>query len=243
MGFEVVPLPMLQDNYSWALIDHQRRQVAIVDPPEIEPVERLLGQTGMDLELILLTHHHPDHIAGADALRRKYGARIVGARADQHRLPSLDQAVAEGDRIAFGDAEAEVFDTPGHTIGHISYYFAGEHALFCGDTLFSLGCGRLLEGTAAQMFQSLAKFKALPPETRVYCGHEYTEANGRFALSVDGGNGALQARLAQVRELRAAGQPSLPSVLGDEMEANPFMRAGSATRLGELRAAKDGFRG
>ena len=243
MTFEVLPLPMLQDNYSWALIDRDGARMAIVDPPETEPVERLLASHGLTLTLILLTHHHADHIDGAEALRRKYGARIAGAAADQHRLPSLDQPLHAGDQIAFAGEEAMVMDTPGHTTGHISYYFAGSHALFCGDTMFSLGCGRLLEGTAAQMFDSLAQFKALAPETLVYCGHEYTAANGRFALSVDPDNAALAARVKQVAELRAAGQPSLPSSLRDEIAANPFMRAESVARLAELRSAKDSFKG
>jgi hydroxyacylglutathione hydrolase len=238
MGFEVVPVPMLDDNYSWALIDRDHGQMAIVDPPETAPVEELLGNQGLELTLILLTHHHADHIAGAEALRRQHNCPIYGARADQHRLPSLDRALADGDQVAFAGVEGDVFETPGHTMGHISFYFAGARALFCGDTLFSLGCGRLLEGTAAQMFASLARF-----ETLVYCGHEYTAANGRFALTVEPENQALAARLAQVAELRAAGLPTLPAVLGDELAENPFLRAETVERLAEIRAAKDRFRG
>jgi len=243
MGFEVVPVPMLEDNYSWALIDRERRQLAIVDPPEVAPVEELLEKQNLTLCLILLTHHHADHIAGAEVLRRRHSCPIYGARADQHRLPSLDRALADHDRVEFADVAGEVLETPGHTVGHISFYFAAENALFCGDTLFSLGCGKLLEGTAAQMFASLARFKALPPDTLIYCGHEYTAANGRFAQTLDPENQALAARIAAVTELRAAGLPTLPALLGDELDANPFLRADTVERLAAIRAAKDHFRG
>jgi len=243
MSFEVVAVPMLKDNYSWALIDREHRQVAIVDPPEVEPVEELLRSQELSLALILLTHHHGDHIDGAETLRRRHNSPIYGAEADQHRLPSLDLALDEGDRISFAGTEGVVFETPGHTVGHISFYFAGAGALFCGDTLFSLGCGRLLEGTAAQMFGSLARFKALPPETLIYCGHEYTAANGRFAQTVEPDNQALAARVAEVAKLRAAGLPTLPALLRDELAANPFLLAETVERLAAIRAAKDNYRG
>ena len=243
MGFEVVPVPMLEDNYSWALIDRTQGQMAIVDPPEVAPVEELLERRGLVLGLILLTHHHADHIAGADALRRKHNCPIYGARADQHRLPSLDLALGEGDRIEFAGVAGKVLETPGHTVGHISFYFAGEKALFCGDTLFSLGCGKLLEGTPAQMFASLGRLKALPPDTLVCCGHEYTAANGRFARTIEPENQALAVRIAAVAELRAAGLPTLPALLADELEANPFLRAGSVEEFAAIRSAKDQYRG
>jgi hydroxyacylglutathione hydrolase len=239
---EVIPLPMLSDNYAWALIDRPGARFAVVDPPEAAPVEKLLAE-GLKLELILLTHHHADHVAAADGLRAATGAQIIGAAADVHRLPRLDHRVKAGDRIEFAGQQAEVFETPGHTIGHIAFHFAGLSALFCGDTLFSLGCGKLLEGTAQQMFTSLAQFKALPPNTLVYCGHEYTLSNGRFAQTVEPDNQALAARIEQAQAQRAAGEPTIPSLLGDELAANPFLRAANVAELAERRAAKDQFRG
>jgi hydroxyacylglutathione hydrolase len=201
-------------------------------------VERLGGR----LDLILLTHHHGDHIAGVAELQAKFGGRIVGAAADAHRLPKLDQAVRAGDTVALGESRATVIDTPGHTVGHIAFHFSGGRALLCGDTLFSLGCGRLLEGNAAQMFDSLAKLAALPEETLVCCGHEYTESNARFALTVEPENAALRARAEEARAQRAAGRPTVPTTIGQERAANPFLRAGDVARLAAIRSAKDSFR-
>jgi hydroxyacylglutathione hydrolase len=191
--------------------------------------------------LILLTHHHADHVAGTDEVRARFGARVVGAAADAHRLPKLDQAVREGDRVTLGESTAEVIDTPGHTRGQINFYFPEGGVLLSGDTLFSLGCGRLSEGTAGEMFASLRKLAALPGETKVCCGHEYTESNARFALSVDSGNPALVRRAEEARRQRAAGQPTVPSLLADEMAANPFLRAADAAAFADLRARKDRF--
>jgi hydroxyacylglutathione hydrolase len=188
-----------------------------------------------------LTHHHSDHIAGTDEIRARYGARVVGAAADAHRLPKLDQAVGEGDTVKLGDSTARVFATPGHSRGHISFYFADGGVLLCGDVLFSLGCGRLGEGTAADMFSSLGKFRNMPGETLVCCGHEYTENNARFAVHADPGNAALQAYAAKVKQLRAAGQPTIPSRLSDELAANPFLRAADVATFADLRARKDKF--
>jgi hydroxyacylglutathione hydrolase len=233
-------VPILSDNYAWLLRDASGT-VAIVDPGEAAPVIAAIDAAGGRLDLILLTHHHGDHVAGTDAVRARFSARVVGAKADAHRLPRLDIAVAEGDVVAVGESRARVLDTPGHTRGHIAYLFEGDHALFCGDTLFSLGCGRLLEGTAADMFASLAKFAALPGETRVYCGHEYTESNARFALHATPDNAALQRFAAGVRAARAAGRATVPSLLADELAANPFLRAPDVATLADLRARKDKF--
>ena len=200
-----------------------------------------LERAGGRLDLILLTHHHADHVAGTDEVRLRFGCPVVGAAADAHRLPKLDQAVREGDRVALGGAAAEVIDTPGHTRGQINFHFPEGGVLLSGDTLFSLGCGRLIEGTAAEMFASLRKLAALPGATKVCCGHEYTESNARFALSVDPENPALVARAAEVRRQRAAGQPTLPSVLSDELAANPFLRAPDVATFADLRARKDRF--
>ncbi len=239
MTVTVQAVPMFADNYAWLLRESATGAAAIVDPAD--PAAALAAAGGGQLTTILLTHHHADHTAGTDEVRDRTGAHVVGASADAHRLPRLDTAVAEGDIIAFGNTTARVIETPGHTRGHIAFFFPEDALLFCGDTLFSLGCGRLLEGTAAEMFASLAKLAALPPETRVFCGHEYTAGNARFALTVEPHNAALQARAAEVTRLRAAGTPTVPSILAQELAANPFMRAPTAERLGEIRAAKDRF--
>ncbi len=243
MSFEVIALPMLQDNYSWALIDHAQGKMAIVDPAEAAPVSQLIAQLGVTLAVVLLTHHHADHIGGAEDLRRQYHCEIWGAAADQYRLPSLDRALHDGDAIAFAGVTGKVLAVPGHTVGHLAFYFAAAQALFCGDTLFSLGCGRLFEGTPEQMFASLARLAALPPATRVFCGHEYTASNGRFALTVEPGNADLAARMAEVTHLRAAGLPTVPSTMGRELAANPFLRTASPKELAEIRKMKDNFRG
>lgn len=235
-------VPILQDNYAWLLRDEESGCTAIVDPAEVDPVVAAIDAAGGKLDLILLTHHHGDHIAGTDAIRQRYGAKVVGAKADAHRLPKLDREVSDGSEVDLGASTARVFETPGHTRGHISYYFPEGHVLLCGDTLFSLGCGRLLEGTAAEMHKSLTRFAALPPETLVCCGHEYTESNARFALHADPDNTDLQAYAERVKELRAMNLPTLPSLLSDERACNPFLRATDIATLADLRSRKDSFR-
>jgi hydroxyacylglutathione hydrolase len=234
-------IPILADNYAWLLRDNSSGAVAVVDPADPAPIETAIMAAGGRLDMILLTHHHADHIAGTDQIRARFGCPVVGAAADAPRLPRLDQAVREGDTITLGGATASVIDTPGHTIGHIAFFFPQGEVLLCGDTLFSLGCGRLIEGTAADMFASLAKFAALPADTLVCCGHEYTQSNARFALTVDPDNAALQSRAAEVNRLRAAGKPTLPSRISDELAENPFMRAPDVATLARLRSAKDKF--
>ena len=240
MSITATPVPILSDNYAWLLRD-SGGATAIVDPADAPPIIAAIEAAGGRLDLILLTHHHADHVAGTDAVRARFGAKVVGAAADAHRLPRLDRAVAEGDTIALGAATARVIDTPGHTRGQINFFFADGGVLLSGDTLFSLGCGRLIEGTAAEMFASLAKLKALPDATLVCCGHEYTASNARFALSVDADNPALQARVREATAQRAAGVPTIPSTMGSERAANPFLRAPDVARFAALRAAKDKF--
>ena len=239
---KVTAIPILQDNYAWLLRDEQSGCTAIVDPAEVDPVVQAIEAAGGKLDLILLTHHHGDHVAGTDAIRARYKAPVVGAKADAHRLPKLDREVSEGSEVDLGASTARVFETPGHTRGHISFFFPDGNVLLCGDTLFSLGCGRLLEGTAAEMHKSLVRFAALPPDTLVCCGHEYTESNARFALHADPDNADLRAYAERVKELRAMNMPTLPSLLSDELACNPFLRATDVAMLADLRSRKDSFR-
>jgi hydroxyacylglutathione hydrolase len=241
MTVTATALPILSDNYAWMLRESRSGAVAVVDPADAGAVIAAVEAAGGRLDLILLTHHHDDHIAGTDAVRARFGARVVGAAADARRLPRLDEAVTEGDEVAFGEARAAVIDTPGHTIGHIAFHFPDGGVLLCGDTLFSLGCGRLSEGTAADMFASLGKLAALPGPTLVCCGHEYTASNARFALTVDPDNAALRARAEEVTRLRAAGQATVPSTIGAERAENPFLRAPDVDTFAALRARKDRF--
>jgi hydroxyacylglutathione hydrolase len=238
----VTAIPMLTDNYSWLLTESGTGKLGIVDPAEAAPAIAAIEAAGGRLDSIFLTHHHGDHIDGVPELVRKYGAKVIGNAGDAHRLPKLDVAIREGDHVPFGAASAQVIDTPGHTIGHIAYYFADGGLLFCGDTMFSLGCGRLFEGTPEDMFESLQKFAELPKETLVCAGHEYTQSNAKFALSVDPENPAVRSRASEVEALRAAGKATLPVALGSEMASNPFLRALDAPSLGRLRAAKDHFK-
>lgn len=243
MPLHAQAVPILSDNYAWLLRDEETGAAALVDPADADACIAAVEAAGDRLDMILLTHHHQDHTAGVDAVRARYGCPVVGASADVRRLPRLDRAVREGDVVELGGSKLRVIDTPGHTVGHISYFSDGEApVLVCGDTLFSLGCGRLLEGTAADMFASLHKLAALPPATLVCCGHEYTQSNARFALHVDRGNQALRTRAAAVNQLRAAGLPTVPSLLGDELVENPFLRAPTADALGAIRSQKDQFR-
>ncbi len=238
-------IPILQDNYAWLLRDEESGCRAIVDPAEVEPVvaaiDAAIAKEGGTIDMILLTHHHGDHIAGTEDIRARYGIPVVGAKADAHRLPKLDREVWEGSEVDLGASTARVFETPGHTRGHISYYFSDGGVLLSGDTLFSLGCGRLLEGNAGEMFASLMKFAPLPGETLVCCGHEYTESNARFALHADPENLDLIVYAERVKELRAMGMPTLPSRLADELACNPFLRAGDVATLADLRGRKDKF--
>lgn len=223
MPLEIVTVPCRTDNYAFLLHDAASGVTALVDVPEVAPIRAALAERGWQLADILITHHHFDHVDGVEELRTETGARVTGAAADAHRLPRLDRAVAEGDRVAVGSVEGRVLDVSGHTLGHIAYVFPG--AAFTADSLMALGCGRLFEGDPATMWGSLCKLAALPPETLICSGHEYTEANGRFALTVDPDNAALQERVADVARARAAGRPTVPSTLALELATNPFLRA------------------
>jgi hydroxyacylglutathione hydrolase len=241
MPLTVTPVPCLSDNYAWLLRAPDGR-LAVCDPGEAEPVIAAAEAAGGEIAAILLTHHHGDHVGGVPGLVKRYGAQVIGAAADAARLPKLDVAVAPGDTVDVLGVPAEVLASDGHTIGHIAFHLPDCAILLCGDTLFSLGCGRLLEGNAAQMHESLQRLAALPPETLVCCGHEYSESNARFALTVEPDNAALKARAAEIARLRAEGRPTLPTTIGEELDANPFLRAADAAELGRIRAAKDIFR-
>lgn len=225
-------LPVLADNYTYLLHDPVDGDTAVIDPAAAEPVLALLTAKGWRLDYVLNTHHHSDHTAGNLELRARTGCRIAGAQADKNRIPGLDTPLSDGDTLILGAMLFRVLAVPGHTRAHLAFWLPEEKCLFSGDTLFSLGCGRLFEGTAAQLWSSLLQLASLPGDTQVYCAHEYTEANGRFAMSVEPGNAALVEKLQRVRALRAQGLPSVPFTLAEELATNPFLRPHSA----EIRA-------
>jgi hydroxyacylglutathione hydrolase len=216
----VEPIPAFNDNYLWLL--SRGAQAAVVDPGDAKPVLQRLHQRHLALSDILVTHHHGDHVGGVAALAQATGARVFGPRSEE--IPARDVALAGGDRIEVLGIAIEILDVPGHTRGHIAYYAPALRWLFCGDTLFAAGCGRLFEGTAEQMTASLALLAALPPETRVYCAHEYTLSNLRFALAVEPDNVALREREQSCLALRSRGMPTVPSTIGEERATNPFLR-------------------
>jgi hydroxyacylglutathione hydrolase len=226
-ALEIHLVPCLSDNYAYLIRDPGSSAVGIVDPSEAAPVEAALAARGWKLTHILNTHHHFDHTGGNLELKATWGAEVVGPAADRERIPGIDRALGEGDTWDFGTATARIFDIPGHTKGHIAFWFEADRAVFTGDTMFAMGCGRLFEGTPAQMWSSLSKLAALPPDTRVYCGHEYTLSNGRFALTLEPGNEALKTRMKEVERLREQGLPTIPSTIGLERQTNPFLRPAS----------------
>jgi hydroxyacylglutathione hydrolase len=221
---EIHQFPCLSDNYGVLIRDAEHNVVAAIDAPDAKAVAAALQAKGWRLTHILTTHHHGDHTAGNLALKGETKCTIIGPRAEAAKVPGIDKQVGEGDTFKFGGHEVRVLDTPGHTAGHISYVIPSAGVAFVGDTLFAIGCGRVIEGNAQMMWASLEKLMALPKETAVYCGHEYTQANARFALTVEPENEALLKRAKQVDALRAAGKPTLPTNIGIELETNPFLR-------------------
>jgi hydroxyacylglutathione hydrolase len=215
----------LKDNFGVLLHHPASGATAAIDAPEARPIEEALRATGWQLTDILVTHHHGDHTGGIEELKERYRCRVVAPDAEADSIPEVDENVRENDRVLVGGIEARVIETPGHTAGHISYFFPDDKIAFVGDTLFSIGCGRIIEGDARMMWDSLLKLRALPDETRIFCGHEYTAANIRFAKTIEPGNRALLAREREVADLLAGRKPTIPSTMGEEKAANPFLRA------------------
>jgi len=255
MAAEILRIPCLQDNYAWVLHDPESAVTLCVDVPDADPVLAALKARGWQLTDILLTHHHDDHIQGVADLRAATGAKVSGAAADIGRLPALDRALRPGETFTLGRLSIQVLDAPGHTVGHIAFYIKEAKAAFTGDSLMAFGCGRLFEGTPAQMWQTLSRLKALPGETLIYSGHEYSLSNSRFALTIEPSNPTLAARAREIEAARAAGEPTLPVLLSTECTTNPFLRvsepairaalgmeAASDTEVfAEIRARKDRF--
>lgn len=250
------PFICRSDNYGLLLHDPETGATATVDAPDAAAIAAELDARGWKLTHILTTHHHQDHVEGNEALKQRFGCIIIGPRAEAAQIPGIDEAVSGGDVIFWSGRTLSVMDCPGHTKGHIAFHMPSEQAVFAADTLFSLGCGRVFEGTMDEMYRSVSQFGKLPPGTRLYCGHEYTQSNARFALSVEPGNAALQQRAAEVGRLRAAGEMTCPSTIGMELATNPFLRTQSAEIrqalklenatdaevFAELRRRKDAFK-
>ena len=238
---EVAAVPVLSDNYVWLIHDPESGETAAVDPSVADPVLDAVAAKGWRLTQVLNTHWHPDHTGGNQGIQAATGAPIT-APAEAERVSKVDRVVREGDRVTVAGRDAVVWDIPAHTAGHIAYYFEGEGMIFVGDTMFAMGCGRLFEGTAEQMYANMQRIAALPGDVRIYCGHEYTLANARFAEQADPENRAVQQRMERVKALREAGEITLPTTVAEERETNPFVRATNVEEFARLRAAKDSFR-
>jgi hydroxyacylglutathione hydrolase len=238
---KVIAVPVLNDNYVWLITNPDTGETAAVDPSVTESVLDAVATEGLRLTQILNTHWHPDHTGGNQGIKAATGAQIT-APAEAQKVSSVDRIVSEGDRVTVAGAEAVVWDIPAHTAGHIAYYFEDEGMIFVGDTMFAMGCGRLFEGTAEQMYSNMQRIAALPGDVRIYCGHEYTLANARFALHTEPQNQDVASRLEQVSDVRERGEVTLPTTVAEERATNPFVRASDVEEFARLRSEKDSFR-
>ena len=234
-------IPCLQDNYSYLIIDEYNNTACVIDPSEADPVIEYLENNKIKLKFILNTHHHYDHVGGNQKLKEKYGANIIGYNGDKARIPGINILVNDQETWIYENFEAKVIHVPGHTLGHICFYFYKEESIFTGDTLFSLGCGRIFEGTHSQMFDSLMKLKELPQNTKVFCGHEYTKINSNFCVTHDKNNKNLKAKINDMDMKIKNNLPTIPSTIKDELECNIFLRSGNVEAFSKLRDLKDNF--
>ena len=234
-------LKCLQDNYSYLIIDETNKNACVVDPGESIPIINFVENNNIKLKYILNTHHHYDHIGGNLELKEKYGSKIVAFKDDKSRIPEIDVLVQNNQIWKADNFEAKIYHTPGHTSGHIAFYFFNEKKIFTGDTLFSLGCGRIFEGTYKEMFNSLNKIKKLPKETKIYCGHEYTLQNSNFCIQQDPKNSKLKDKIIKIKKKLENGLPTLPTILSEEIECNIFLKANNVETFSKLRDLKDNF--
>ena len=234
-------IPCLQDNYSYLIIDKKNNTACVIDPSEADPIIEYLENNNIKLKFILNTHHHYDHVGGNEMLKEKYGASIVGYKGDKERIPKIDILVNDQETWIYENFEAKVIHVPGHTLGHVCFYFYKEQSVFTGDTLFSLGCGRIFEGTHSQMFNSLMKLKELPQNTKIYCGHEYTKQNSNFCIVHDENNENLKAKIKEIEIKLKNRMPTIPSTIKDELECNVFLRSHNLGTFSKLRDLKDNF--
>lgn len=239
----ILRIPALSDNYIWLVHDPASAETIVIDPAQADPVLAALAERGWALTAIWNTHWHPDHTGGNAGLKAATGCTVIAPAAEAAKIPTADRLVGEGDQVALGAHRAVVLEVPAHTAGHIAYHLAEDAVVFVGDTLFAMGCGRLFEGTAEQMFANMQRLAALPGETQVYCAHEYTLSNGRYALVAEPDNAAIATRMVEVARLRAEGEATVPTTIAAERATNPFLRAPNARILAERRAAKDSFAG
>ena len=238
---EIKIIPCLQDNYSYLIIDNKKKIACVIDPSEANPIIEYLETNKIKLKFILNTHHHYDHVGGNQILKKKYGASVVGYKGDKKRIPEIDILLNDQETWVHEDFEAKIIHIPGHTLGHICFYFHKQKSVFTGDTLFSLGCGKIFEGTYSQMFDSLMKLKALPQNTKIFCGHEYTKQNSIFCMAHDKNNKKLKAKIIDIEIKLKDGLPTIPSTIKDELECNIFLRSGNVNAFSKLRDLKDNF--